>query len=461
MLRSYPALLLIAALSFLPALGFYYVGEEAIFPISSMEMWQHGSWMKQYLYGTDMQHNPLFNWLIMPISALVGWEHMLVVTRSLTIAATLGSAAVLAWLAQRLFGQPTFAAFAALGYLTMADVSLYHGWLSYVDPLFSLWIFAAIAVLWVAVTEQRFAGLVLSGLLLTAAFLSKALTAYVFYAGALLVLLFGAKERAFLLRWPVLAVQTLIFSAPALWFALLPGGQAQGGRMADEIAQKLAGSGWGSYLIRLLVFPLDSLAWLAPLPLLAVYFWARKRNQPDAPEAARFFRLASWMVLLNFLPYWLSPNGGMRYLMPLYPLLALVAARLIWLSGEAALNTARRWMIAALVLKLIAVLALFPYYQSHYRGKNYDEAAQDILRLTQGYPLYVTDVSAGGLNVAAYIDQRVYPAQALQWPPAQWQSGYVIAHTADPALGQVYHSYRLGGDDLFLLCRGAACQAVR
>ncbi len=39
-------------------------------------------------------HNPLFNWLIIPCAALIGWEYMLPVARALTIAATLATAAV-------------------------------------------------------------------------------------------------------------------------------------------------------------------------------------------------------------------------------------------------------------------------------------------------------------------------------------------------------------------------------
>lgn len=50
----------LAAASFLPALAFYYVGEEAIFPISALEMWYHGEPVRRLLFGGDLQHNPLF-----------------------------------------------------------------------------------------------------------------------------------------------------------------------------------------------------------------------------------------------------------------------------------------------------------------------------------------------------------------------------------------------------------------
>jgi 4-amino-4-deoxy-L-arabinose transferase-like glycosyltransferase len=450
-------LLAIAALSFLPALGHYYVGEEAIFPISSLEMWQHGVWLKQYMYGQDMQHNPLFNWLIMPAAALAGWSHVLIVTRILTIAATLATAATLAWLSNRLFQDRTYSAFAALAYLSMADVLLYHGWLGYVDPLFALFIFSAVATLWVAALEQRISLLALAGLLITLAFLSKAFTAYVFYGTALFVLLFEPRLRSFLLSGRALPFHAVVFAAPMLWLALIPHGSAQGGRMFAEILQKLSLTDLRAYIVRLFSYPLEILLWLSPISALALYSLIRKRSAPDEGGARLHFRLAAWMVLLQFAPYWLVPQGGMRYLIPIYPLFALVASRLVWQSGMPARVTAQRWFVAALALNIVVAVVAFPYYQSHYRGKNYHDTAIDILQIAQDRPLYVTDVSAAGLSVTGYIDQRIYPHPALQWPPAQWSSGYVIAHTADATLGTIYKKYRLGGDELFLLCRGRAC----
>jgi 4-amino-4-deoxy-L-arabinose transferase-like glycosyltransferase len=456
--RPWWILFLVAAASFIPTVGFYYVGEEAIFPIVSQEMWEQGTWLKQYLYGNDQMHNPLFNWLIMPFAALVGWEHVLTVARILTISFTLATALILAWLVQRLYRDQAFAAFTATGYLCMADLLLYHGWLSYVDPLFALFIFAAIATLWVGAHEKSLALVVLSGVLITCAFLSKALTAYIFYGGALFVLLFESGQRRFLLDWRSLPVLAATFCGLFIWYASIPGGAAQQQRMFGELTHKLDNPSLAEYLTRLASFPLEVLLWLSPLSLLAIYLWLRKRNRKEESPAERaLFLSACAIAALNFLPYWISPRGGMRYLMPLYPLFALVAARIVWRSGDAALALARKWIVAMLVLKFTAVLLAFPYYQSHFRGQNYDETAADIVTLTQGAQLYSMDVSSAGLNVTAYLNKRRLPATALQWPPADWSNGFLVARSADDALGSVYKKYQLGGDELYLLCRGAAC----
>lgn len=456
--KRYWLLFAIATLSFLPTLFFYYVGEEGIFPMVAQEMWQRGIWLKQYMYGVDMQHNPLFNWLIMVFSALFGWEHVLTVTRTLAVSSTLVTALTLAWMAGRLFQDKTFAVFAALCYLTMADVLLYHGWLCYVDPNYAMFIFAAIATLWVSVREQRISLLILSGVLINCAFLSKALTAYIFFGGILFVLLFERQQRHFLLHWRSLLILLITYSGPFIWYAIIPDGMSQGKRMFDELTHKFASPTLLEYANKLIGFPIEVLIWLAPVTLLAIYFWLRKYHQKETSATHQLlFISACWMFLLNFLPYWTSPRGGMRYLMPIYPILALIASRIIWQSGETALTLARKWIVAALVFKLMASLILFPYYQSHYRGQNYDETAADILVLTKGQSLYTANSSAAGLSVTAYINKRRVPAPVLQLPPTNLESGFIIGLTADEALGKVYKQYRLGGDDMYLLCRGDAC----
>jgi len=103
-------------------------------------------------------------------------------------------------------------------------------------------------------------------------------------------------------------------------------------------------------------------------------------------------------------------------------------------------------------------LVAFPYYQHQYRGENYAVTATDIITLTGEQPLYVNDVTTNGLNVAAYINQQRYPVQALQFPPPDLESGFIISMTADPEAGRNVKVYQLGGDKLYLLCRGAACR---
>ena len=448
----------LAVASFVPTLFFYYVGEEAIFPISSMEMWHTQQWTRQLLYGLDVQHPPFYNWLIMPLANLFGWAHVLEVARAITVSATLLSTVVLAWFARRLFHDDQFALLAAVIYLTLADVLLYRGWLAYVDPLFALFVFASMAALMVAAREQSTRWLLLAVLALTLAFMSKALTAYVFYGTAWFVLLWNREQRKFLLGAPALLIHVAALAIPFVWF-VLAGNPGQGTRMFGEILAKLTAGGLLPYLEQVALFPLETLLRLSPALPLAIYFLSRKRQRLWLPETEPLiFKTLVVTTLLCYLPYWLSPRSSIRYILPLCPLFALLAARLIWRAGEAATKLSERWLWGMIALKFVVVLAVFPYYQREFRGENYLLAAKDIISRSAGHALYVTDVSASGLSVAAYIDSLRHPLPPLQWVPTQWDSGFVIAYTLDPALGQLSHKYQLGGNELYLLCRGSACK---
>lgn len=449
-------LVVVAAVSYAPALAFYYVGEEAIFPISALEMWTNGDWIRQHMYGSNLQHNPLFNWLIIPLASAVGWQFMLPVARAIAIAATLATAAMLGGLTLKLLHDRALAWFAALVYLTMADVALYRGWLAYVDPLFGMFVFGAIAALWLACAEERPALLVIAVASLTCAFMSKAFTAYVFYATAVFVLLFTQSGRRVLLGRVSIAMHLLALLAPVAWLHWVPGTGGQGVRMFSEIVAKLMPESFFQYLRQLAAFPAESLLRVAPaLPLAAYYAWRRRISLTAEPVLA----IAVAMAFLCYLPYWLAPVSGIRYLLPIYPLIALACAIVLWRAGEAALKMSGRWLAGMLVVKLIAVTAVFPWYQSHYRGENYALAARDIIVRTAGHPLYINDVSASGMSVAGYIDAYMHPAPPIVRPPAQWASGFVIEYEENPQIGRTFRQYPLAANNLYLLCRGAACEA--
>src|SRR5690606_6471392 len=172
----------------------------------------------------------------------------------------------------------------------------------YVDPLFGLLVFSALACLWVA-CDRRSAGLLLLAVLaLTAAFLAKALTAYVFYAGAVAVLLLQPAYRRFLLSLPAIAIHVLAAALLLLWLGLVAPSRGQGGRMFSEILAKLAPESFADYALKLLAYPLETLRGLAPAGLLALWLLIRRRGAPGAAGDAHL-RTAALIALAGYLPY--------------------------------------------------------------------------------------------------------------------------------------------------------------
>lgn len=446
-------LLLLAALSFATTLFLPYVGEEAVYTLTSQEMAASRDYFVTTLYGGIYGRPPLLNWLMIPLAELLGWERVLLASRLLAAASTLASALILAWLARRLTRNRNFAMLAALVYLT-SDALLYRGWLAYSDPLFSCLVFGAIASAWIGVRERRPGLLALAVLAVSAGALAKVQTAYLFYGVALLALLADREQRRFLLGRSSLALHGAAVAGFLAWHGALSHG-TQAATTLFDIGYKFRTADGAAYLAQLGTFPLETLARFLPASAVALYFLLRRRCRPDtAAFPAAPLRA---MLLINYLPYWLAPQSHIRYVMPLYPLFALFIAHLLWQAGKPALRAATYWMAATVALKFALGLWAFPAYQERFRG-DYAATARDIVGRTAGFPLYATDVSASGLSVAAHVNTLRRPAPPLRFPPERWESGFVLAYAENPALGQVAHRYALGANDLYLLCRGAACR---
>ena len=457
--RQAVLLYLFAALSSIGTLGFYYVGEEAILTITSLEMWQRGDWLRLWMYGGDAQHGVFANWLIIPLASLIGWDHVLVAARAVMVMATVSTGLVVYGLLRRLGRDAGFAALAAVVYITCADVLLYRGWLAYRDPLFGFLVFGAIAALWIGARESRLRWFATSGALAFAAYLTKGMTAYIFVGSAVLVLLAMRETRAALLRPGTWAVAAGSLALPLAWMYGVQTGSTQALRYGSEIGAKLVPPSIGAWLLKLLSYSAETVLRLLPVSGFALYLYARNPAARAGLRADTIALTAAWIGLLGFLPYWFAPHSHFRYLLPIVPLAAIVCAALITQGSEGLRRNAWRSMWLVVAIKFIFVVIAFPQYQQRYRGANYAGAAAAILQRTAGHVLYTTDVSASGLAVTAHIDVMRLPQPALVFPPVEWQDGFVIAYEADAQLGDIAEKYRLGGNELYLLCRGAACKA--
>ncbi|HEV7820048.1 MAG TPA: phospholipid carrier-dependent glycosyltransferase, partial [Burkholderiales bacterium] len=444
-----------AALSLYTTLGLPYIGEEAVYTITSLEMRLNHDFFVTTLYGNSYGRPPLLNWLIIPLAEMLGWDRMLLASRIVTATATVATGLTLAWLTLNLTRNRALAAFAAVVFLS-GDVLFYRGWLAYADSLLTLGVFGAIACLWVAVLRKQGSLLWLAVLLVTAGFLAKVQTAYLFYGVAFVVLAAGRDARRFLLGVHSIAAHAAAVAGLLAWNAYFTHGTQSASTVVD-ILLKIKSVDLGEYLHQLWSFPPETLVRLAPASLIAAYFaWSTRNNAKPVRVEGFPWRTLLAMLLLNYLPYWLGPKTHIRYIMPLYPLAALALAVAIWNFGERPRIIAARWFLGAVVLRYAVGLWIFPWYQEHYRG-DYAGTAAQIAATTRAHPLYATDVSATGLSVTAHLDTLRYPAPYVHWPPAQWSNGFVLSYAPNPELGQVAATYPLGGNMLYLLCRGSAC----
>ena len=456
--KNIPRWYLWAVLCFLPTLFYYYVGEEGVFTLNSMEMWQGRQFLSTVMYGAiggGGGRPPLFNWLMMPLAHGIGWENVLVAARIVTVGATLLTSLVIGWLAQQLWRDKAVSGMAALLYLVTADVLLYRGWLSYADPLFAMFVLLALALAWVACLRSSYRLLAAAMLGAFAAFLTKALTVYLFLGVGLLVLLSDPGFRRFLLRPQAWAVYGLAVMLPLGWFEFGTQDTAQHAKMSGDILEKLTIADGRDYALRLLSYPLEMLARLMPTSLFVGYFLLRRRSAITQQDPA--VRMALLMALLNFLPYWLAPSGGARYILPIYALLVLPAAWLV--VRHSGVFKVQRWVSAMLVVGTVMNFFAFPYYQKLVRGENYRQMASEIMHSYGQHPLYATNVSSVGLSVVASINSMHFGRPALRWPPADFKDGIVIAYSPSDVPGTLLKKLHRHNDAVFLICRGSACAA--
>jgi 4-amino-4-deoxy-L-arabinose transferase-like glycosyltransferase len=445
-----------AALVFLPTLFIQYIGEEAVTVIVTQEMWATRDFVVTTLYGQNYGRPGLYSWIMLPVAWILGWSNILIAARLITIAATILTGLTLAWLVRRIFKNNLIAAFAAAVYLS-GDVLIYRGSLAYVDPLFSLLAFIAMSCLWVATAERRYGFLILGAFALIGTFLAKTLTGYAFYGLFALVLLWRHENRAFIFRPISLAVHAAAIAFPFSSDLIANHGIVYSS--IEQIVYHLSepnGLVPGRYIAHLLWYPFRTTWYLLPGSAIAIYSLARRtfsiRDLLQKP-----IDIAVCAVLINVMPYWLAPDGGTRYLMPLYPLFALVFAFIVLHSGRIIADVTVKALLLTIAVAYVAVLAGFPLYEHFMRG-SYADAARTILAQVGEQPIYAEDNSSVGVSIVANLNVLRAPKPPISAPPAGWTSGFLLAIDPDQKIGRVGEPINIGHRIRYLLCRGPACE---
>ncbi|MGO9952163.1 MAG: ArnT family glycosyltransferase [Dissulfurispiraceae bacterium] len=453
--RTYWLIFSLAALSFLLTLPLQYIGQESVYPLMSYEMSFYSKYLTPSMYGMYYWRPPLYNLMIIPVAQLIGWDYMLVAARLVALTATISSALLLAWFVRRLFGDKTFAAFTALIYLTLGDVLFYRGWLCYSEPVFALFVLIAIVFGWLAVAEKRHSYLAVAVLAVSAAFLSKALTAYVFYVVAMIVIAYRQRRWAFLYSWKSLLLHGLALSFPLFWYRIVPAEALQSQGMLADITSKLIPISSDKYLKHVLSYALQTMLMMMPIAGVLLYAFML-RQELGKWRGHPYIVTVLIIALVNYLPYWLSPESDARYIFPLLPLIALALAYLIFYGAPRVQEWSMKWIIGVIILKFAFGLLGFPFFHPQSRAA-FEPVAKDILRSVGNHPLYATDMSGSALSVVAHVDRLIYPKAPLAWPSAQFSDGYVISAWRDQDMGILVKKYSVGNDEVYLRCKGTAC----
>ena len=239
--------------------------------------------------------------------------------------------------------------------------------LAEIDVAFTLLVTACLWG-WFELDERGRRGLALwlpPAVLLAVAFLTKREPALVFYYFAIGGYLLYQRRLTELFRPPHLASAAVTVGLIGAWLALVAG-RTGVDRLWENLRHEVLGRGIttsaADYAAHFATYPLEILGAALPFsPLLLLLAWPGVRRAVH-DRFGRVFVFAVIAVLINLPIYWLRADANVRYFLPMFPTLLLLAAmvfdRFVERPGELPARARALFHgIGFLVLALAAVLA--------------------------------------------------------------------------------------------------------
>ena len=438
-----------ALLMLLPLPVLQYLGEEGLMAIKSYEMFVRNDWLHPSILGGVWPHSPFWHWPVIAIASLIGWEHVDIAIRLVSVTSSWIAALAAGFAAARLFPQhPQARWLAALIYLTLGEVAFWYGWLGYVDAMFGMFIFTAIVCLWRAIEDEHFGWFAASLILISLAFLTKNITAYALYGVTGLILLWRLQHWRLLIKPHFLLAGCAALSVPWLWQTfVVPTGANTATTSVNDALRNFIGFGFLAYIKHWLLYPVLFAARALPVTLVLLWLWLRKRQQfrLDATLTTLLIIIAACMF-----PFWISAAATPRYLMPLYGLAALLLTGLVLQLDAHYFRKTILVITVFIVLKIPYSLGILPYIKQWQPGNNAFAVAKEIQAIVGDSTLRTRNDISTGLAVAAYLDVRMPPERYIRWLGDDEHKFYVLTEDESPDYGILKQQWVLRGDPLYL-----------
>lgn len=319
-------------------------GEETRRARIAWEMRETGNYTVPMLQAEPRLIKPPFhNWMIDLSARLCGGYNRFSI-RLPSLIAVIGVALLLYCYANTFWGRvPAFAS--SLVWLTMGQV-LQLGRLAETDLLFAA-LFASSMIVW-HWGEIRGRSLItwpLAYQLAVAAFLTKGIQVPVYLAGSigLYLILTLRWKRLFAVSHGIAILAGAAVMAPwVMDFVNQLGWDGLHTLYLGEVGERVSDHGWGKFISHLIELPLEVFgATLFPWSLLLLaYCFASVRKQLLATSTQRDLALFSLIVCAVAWPtVWLPVNSSTRYLLPIYPFIALLMGNVLGVLWTQATET--------------------------------------------------------------------------------------------------------------------------
>ncbi len=305
---------------------------------------------------------PLFMWFILLSSKIFGWN--VIAVRVISIIFTLLTSLVIMFFGYKVFRDLFLGVVAGLSFITFGDILFYYGYLGEIDATFTFFVALIMFSLFLGYERNDNKFVVLAGLLTGVAFLFKGFVIYGFYGLTLIALTIYYKQYLKLFSKENIFSYVLSVVIPFVWLIQTADPINYAKMMLFEVSTRAEGTkNITKFFTHLVSFPLQNLKQTLLTNILVLFVLIRyKVNIFKHPVKALLL-----IILLNYLPYLLFAGGkGMysvdtRYVVPLFPVLAVVFAYIL-------IQPKKEWIIKAffglvifsIVLRFLFGVIVFP-----------------------------------------------------------------------------------------------------
>ncbi|MFN3869972.1 MAG: ArnT family glycosyltransferase [Aquificaceae bacterium] len=352
--------LLIAFLSYLPNISKYpFKNEESLRTIVAFEMWHSGNYTQPTFLG-DLYFNkpPLFNWLIIAYSYLFGWNE--ITARAVSLTFLLLTALLLGFFSYLLFKKVELALLSTIIFITFGNILFFYGFLGEIDITYTFFIFSGIFSLYLWLQRGSFLLVLLIGTIFGLSALLKGFPAYAYLILSLFALSLYTKSLKPLFSKQSLLIYLIALIIPLFYFLQVPEPFTYLKTLWMESFSRVGGD--FSRLEHMVKYPFINFKDLLPWSFvffIALYLFRKDLTLPSE------IRLLLYLFFINYLPYWISNAAG-RYILPLYPFLAIIFSFYIHKAMENPFM--KRFVFGLLTfvifLRLLYGFVFFPYVEN-------------------------------------------------------------------------------------------------
>ena len=333
--KIFYALILAGIISLFPNINLYeFRGEESLRVIVAYEMQDSGDYLQPHFLG-DLYFNkpPLFNWLIVASSKFIPWSEL--TARIVTIFSLFLTVLLIYFFSQKLFQNKKLSLLAGLIYITFIDILFWYGYLAEIDVTLAFFVFLMFILQYVGYFERKAYLILLSGLVAGLAFLLKGFPAYVFWGLTFITFIIYKKNWKDLINPYLWTSGIIALLVPALWILNTDNPNLYLQKLLIESLIRTKGS---SNILKLfghfLTYPLLNFKQLLPasfIILLILIMAYRRKIKVVIPSEIKILLLTAF---INYIPYFLAVHSRGRYIIPLFPIIAIIFAYLIVNTGK-------------------------------------------------------------------------------------------------------------------------------